>query len=86
MQLPSSETVKDIIEYYRHTLAVDHVDHVDVSFIGQGFANFNVLVTVNQAQQFNLRIALKNNKKMVRKLQNEFEVLRRVPVGHCSAM
>jgi thiamine kinase-like enzyme len=81
MQLPSRKIVKDIIEHHRHTLAVDHVDHVDVSFIGQGYANFNVRVTVNQAQQFNLRIGLKNNKRAARKLQNEFDVLRRVPVG-----
>ena len=60
---------------------MDHVDHVDVSFIGQGYSNFNVRVTVNQAQQFNLRIGLKNNKKAGRKLQNEFDVLRHVPVG-----
>lgn len=81
MQLPSCEIVKVIIEHHRHPLAVDQVDHVDVSFIGQGYANLNVRVIVNQAQQFNLRIGLKNNEKSARKLQNEFDVLRLVPVG-----
>jgi thiamine kinase-like enzyme len=81
MRLPSREIIKVIIEHHRHTLALDHVGHVDVSFIGQGYANLNVLVTVNQAHQFNLRIGLKNNKTAARKLQNEVDVLRRVPVG-----
>jgi len=81
MQLPSSEIVNVIIEHHQHTLAVDYVDHVDVSFIGQGYANFNVRVTVNQAQQFNLRIGLKNNERAERKLQNEFEALQHVPAG-----
>lgn len=45
MQLPSHEIVKVIIEHHHHTLVVDHVDHVDVSFIGQGYTNFKVRVT-----------------------------------------
>jgi hypothetical protein len=50
MQLPSREIVKVIIKHHHSTLAVDNVDHINVSFIGQGYANFNVRVTVNQTK------------------------------------
>ena len=81
MQLPSTETVEAIVKHHRDTLQVEQVDHVDVSLIGQGHANLNLRVTVNQAQHFNLRIGYRSRKKAEGKLQREIDALRLVPPG-----
>jgi aminoglycoside phosphotransferase (APT) family kinase protein len=81
MQLPSPETVKAIVEHHHSTLHVEQIDRVDLSLIGQGYANLNVHVTVNRIQHFNLRIGFRHRKKAERKLQREFDALPLVPPG-----
>jgi aminoglycoside phosphotransferase (APT) family kinase protein len=80
MQLPSHETIMVIVKHHRNTLHVEQIDHLDVSLLGQGEANLNVRVIVNQTQPFNLRIGLRNEASE-RTLQSEFDVLQLVPPG-----
>ena len=81
IQLPSHQTVADIIGHHHNTLGVEQVEHIDITLIGQGYANLNVHVTVNRMQHFNLRIGFRHRKKAERKLRREFDALPLVPPG-----
>lgn len=78
LELPSTEAVKSIIQEHCPVLGLAQVEDIELALIGQGEANCNVLVTVNQSHRFNLRIGLRNEAS-VRTLQSEYDVLQVVP-------
>src|SRR5215204_5506940 len=80
MELPTQETVRAIIREHQDIFALDRITSVESALIGQGEANLNMLITVNQSQQFNLRIGLRD-KESERTLQSEFDILQIVPKG-----
>ena len=80
MEPPSLETIAAILQRHRDSLGLEQVDQVETALLGQDEANLNVLVTVNQAQRFNLRIGLRDSESE-RTLQREYDVLQLVPAG-----
>jgi aminoglycoside phosphotransferase (APT) family kinase protein len=80
MELPSYQTVAAIILCHRDSLGLERIDQVETALLGQGEANLNVLVTVNQVQRLNLRIGLREAESD-RTLQREYDVLHLVPQG-----
>ncbi len=80
MDIPPYETVAALIQCHRDSLGLEQVDQVETALLGQGEANLNVLVTVNQAQRFNLRIGLREAESE-RTLQREYDLLQLVPAG-----
>jgi aminoglycoside phosphotransferase (APT) family kinase protein len=80
MELPIGETVAVIIRHYRAMLGLEQIDQVEAALLGRGEANLNVLVTVNEAQRFNLRIGIREAESE-RTLQREYDVLQLVPAG-----
>ena len=59
MELPSLETIAAILQCHRNSLGLAQISQIETALLGQDEANLNVLVTVNQAQRFNLRIGLR---------------------------
>ena len=51
MELPPYETVAAIIQCHRDRLGLEQIDQIETALLGQGEANLNVLVTVNQAHR-----------------------------------
>ena len=80
MEIPPYKTVAAIIQCHREVLGLEQIDQIETALLGQGEANLNVLVTVNQAQRFNLRIGLREAESE-RTLQREYDVLQLVPAG-----
>ncbi|MCB0209457.1 MAG: aminoglycoside phosphotransferase family protein [Anaerolineae bacterium] len=80
MEYPTIETVTAIMHKHGAALGLESISHVETAAIGQGEANRNVLVTVDKARDFNVRIGLRD-KESERTLQGEFNVLQRVPEG-----
>ncbi|MCB0190434.1 MAG: aminoglycoside phosphotransferase family protein [Anaerolineae bacterium] len=80
MKYPTIETVTAILHKHSDALGLESISYVETASIGQGEANSNVLVKVNQSRDFNLRIGLRD-KESERTLQGEFDVLQRVPEG-----
>jgi len=80
MDIPPYETVAALIQCHRDSLRLEQVDQVETALLGQGEANLNVLVTVNQSQRFNLRIGLRKAESE-RTLQREYDLLQLVPAG-----
>ena len=80
MQLPTDQTVRAILQRHRDILGLGELDQVEIVLLGQGEANLNVLVTVNQAQRFNLRIGLRQVESE-RTLRREYDILQLVPHG-----
>jgi aminoglycoside phosphotransferase (APT) family kinase protein len=80
MELPPYATAAAIIQCHRDSLGLKGIDQIETALLGQGEANLNVLVTVNQAQRFNLRIGLREAESE-RTLQREYDVLQLVPHG-----
>lgn len=79
METPTTATVTAILRQHGATLGLA-VERVEVTPIGQGEANLNVLATVNQTHRFNLRIGLRGAES-ARTLQSEFDLLQLVPKG-----
>ncbi|MCB9079089.1 MAG: phosphotransferase [Anaerolineaceae bacterium] len=80
MDYPTIETVTDITHKHAGVLGLGVINHVESALIGQGEANLNVLVKVNQSHNFNLRIGLRD-KESERTLQSEFDMLQLAPEG-----
>ena len=80
MKPPSLETIAAILQRHRDSLGLAQIDQVESALLGQGEANLNVLVTVNQTHCFNLRIGLREAESE-RTLQREYDVLQLVPAG-----
>lgn len=78
--LPTVETVTAIVREHRDVLGLEEIEGVASSLLGQGEANLNVLVTVNQSRRFNLRIGLRD-RESGRTLESEFDVLQIAPPG-----
>jgi aminoglycoside phosphotransferase (APT) family kinase protein len=78
MEFPSNDMVMAMIRQHCAALGMERVEQVESALLGQGEANRNILVTVNQAYRFNLRIGLRNEESL-RTLQSEFAMLRAIP-------
>ena len=59
METPSIETITAILRKHRNILCLEQIEQVELALIGQGEANINLLVTVNQSHRFNIRIGLR---------------------------
>lgn len=80
MDFPTFETVTAIIHKHSDALGLGPINHIETALIGQGEANLNVLVRVNRAHDFNLRLGLRD-KESEQRLQSEFDMLQLAPEG-----
>lgn len=80
MQQPAESTLTTIIRRHQAALQLAQVTQVSATVLGQGEANLNMLVRVNQAQHFNVRIGLRGPES-ARTLQQEQAALQLVPPG-----
>lgn len=80
MGMPSIATISIILENYRDLLGLQRIAHIAVDLLGRGEANLNVVVTVEYARRFNLRIGLRGEESK-QTLQREYDILQLVPEG-----
>lgn len=80
MELPPIVTIRDIVQAQQAALGLKRVDGLAATLLGQGEANLNVLLTLDDGRQLNLRIGMRGAAS-AETLRREFAILRLAPAG-----